>query len=342
MADSFPEWIARVRKDPLGSTGYNKLRDRFRWVETMFAQEHLLAATGASSGTAGEHNAAEIPREVGGIHITAGPTAGADSFRYAPGAARTALGTVQLTLDPSPYPTINQMSLQLQNCSENGINAPCTTSALILSTSLIEFYSKKMTGALATPANNTWAAEDANFHVAIHGPALPPGSPATIGTSKVKGNWLTQDALDWNAMAQSDADLRSKFLADGINLTHSAAGDHTTREVARTYVSAQLQAGGGAYRIQSTSARNPCTSITYVGLGIAQCHFANTWSLPAQVFVIPGYATLNGGLSTDVFSQSTPRSLIGTNNLYIYFYQYDFTNLEWNRADTDFFLVLHA
>ncbi len=333
--DTFPRWLTRVRKDPLGANGYSALLSRFAWAQSLLAKEHLLAD--GAVGTAGEHNAAEIPREVGSCYITAGPTGNAQGFRYATGATRSAGGTMQLAINSALYPFAEQIALQVQNCSEAGITKPAITSAKIISTSQIEFYSKSLTSGLG--AGNAWAVDDANLCVAIHGPPLRTGLGGVQGIAKAKGDWLTEDAADWNAQVQADLDLRSKFLEDGIGGSHSAAGDHLCREVAKTF--ADVYYSGGAYRIRSTSSRNALAAST---LGTGICRLTNTtpWTLSAQPFVMTNYAASNGGLVTDMYANSTPRSLITTTTIDIYLYKYDQVAKTWAHADTDFFLTVHA
>ncbi len=334
--DTFPEWVAKVRKDPLGAYSYNRLLARFGWVEDYLAKEHLLE-DGASVGTAGEHNASEIPREVGSVYITGGPTANKEGFRYATAATRTALGTVSLTLNPDCYLDPQVMSLQLQNCSEGGINKPCITQAIILSTGEIQFYSKTLSSALHTPGANVWTAEDANFCTAIHSVPLPVGMRAEQGLVKQKGNTLSDDVLDFNAQVQVDAELQAKFLAE-----HLSNGAHTNREVGKTWVDIGVSLGGGAYDILDTSARNPCVTATYGGTGIVTLTFHDAWALSAQPFVMPNYMRVNGGDPKDLYLVVTPRSGITTTEVTCYVYQYDFTMKTWDRADGDFFLVLNA
>lgn len=331
--DSFPPWIPRVRKDPLGPVGYNELINQYRWAESLFGVEHIL-------GT-GEHNAAEISREVGSVYITAGPTANKEGFRYATGATRSAAGTVQLAIDSTKYDVTSQMALQVANCSENGINKPCMTTALIISTSQIEFYSKYLTTPLAA-AGNAWAVDDAHFVAALHGTPLARGAIASVTGYHVKGEtfsdlgaYLLGTPKGWNPYVAADAGLRSAFVAE-----HSTAGVHINREVARTYAS--IYYSGGAYRIRDSSTRNPCSAVTTVGTGHCKLTFTNAWSLSAQPFLMVDYARSNSGAQGDIIVGVTPRSLISTTEVHYYFYKYDTAALTWDRYNTDFFTVIHG
>lgn len=337
--DSFPPWVTRVRKDPLGPVGFNQLTaERFRWVEKMFGQEHLLEA-GASVGTAGEHNAAEIPREVGSVYYAAGPTYSAHDFRYATGVTRNGVGDVSLNLDSDPYPNIYQLALQVQNCSESAINKPTSTGYVVVSTSEVRFYSYVLTSGLG--AGNAWAAEEADFCVALHAPPLPVGANSTLGTSKHRGDFLTDDAADWNATVLADATIRDNF-----GQGHDATGSHDVREVAKGWGRIGVRSGGGAFDILETGTLNPIAGVTRPGIGIAEITFTTAFTLSAQPFVELDYARNNGGTEEQVFAGGTPRSFIFTDGgavkLRVYTYEYDTGALTWARADCDFFIAVHG
>lgn len=336
--DTFPPWVPRVRKDPLGSVGYNRLLERFRWGEMLFAKEHLLADAPGGQGFTGEHNAPEIPREVGSIYTIGGPALAFEGFRYATGVNLSATGTAQLNLDNSVYPSVDQMALQVQNCSESGLNKPCITTAKFNNTGQVELYSKYLTSALG--AANAWAVENANICVAVHGPKLPGGLSAIEGIAKLRADWLTQAAADWNAQVQVDATLRAKFLVDLVGPTHTTAGVHVCREVGRTWADIYWDSGV-AYRIRDTSSRNPCNTVTRVGLGHVRLTFS-AWTLSAQPFVMTNFAASNSGLVTDIIVSSTPRSLITTTTIDVFLYKYDAGAMTWARYDADFFIVVHA
>lgn len=336
MSDSLPFWRTRVRKDPLSAKDYYDLAlDRYRWVERQYSYEHVVV-DGASVGTAGQHNAPEIPREVGSIYTVAGPLYSIEDFRYATAATRLATGSLTLDLDPAPYSSTTDMAVQIQNCSENGINKPCLTSQIVVSTSSIAIFHRTLTSALG--AGNTWAAEDANCAVAVHGPALAGGGWLLISKNKMRGLAITDETDDINASVQADADLRAMFL-----LEHDSAGNHTAREVAQAWASIGVRSGGGAFDILDTGTRNRCTAATYVGAGICELTFQNAWVLSAQPFVSTDCQRLNGGAEADIYNSVTPRSFITTTTLRVYLYKYTAGSPgTWARADTDFFVAVHG
>lgn len=337
--DSFPPWVDKVRKSPLGSTGYNALTiDRFRWLEDQFGKEHLLQ-DGTSVGTAGEHNAAEIPREVGSIFVIGGPDYDLEDFRYATGVTRNALGDVSLDLDPDPYSSQYQMSLQVQSCSERWATKPAITGAQIISTSEVRFTHYYLTSALG--AGNAWAAEDADFCVAIHGAPLPRGAPNTVGLTKRRGDELSELSTDYNAMLDADAKLRGDF-----GQAHDASGVHDVREVAKAWAHIGVHAGGGVYDVLASGANNPCVSATWVSAGQCLLEFTDALTLSAQPFLMSDYARLNSGAETDINVCGCPRSSLFTDGgnvqMTVWTYQYDPVGMTWARADADFWVVVHG
>ncbi len=330
--DSFPPWVAKVRKDPLGAVGYSSLIDRAKWAERQFLAEHLATNVG---GGAGEHNAAEVPREVGAIYVSGGgPVFDLEGFRHATGVANPATGTFEVALDSNVYPSVDAMTVQIQNTSENGINKPCLSSFTINSSSEIVVYQKKLFSALG--AGNVWAAEDTTFSMAIHGAPIGVGVPGTPGIRKQRGDELSSTVTDINQQIQFDADLREKFLLD-----HNASGQHINCEVGQTWAHVEVDSGGGAYSIVATGTRNPLT-VTRLSLGVVRLTNTTPWVLPAQPFVTTDYQRANGGAEEDTYNSPCPRSLVTTTTFDVFLYKYDFIANTWARADTDFFVVVHA
>lgn len=330
-ADSFPPWATRVRKDPLGAVGYNRLLERGRWAEAQFLAEHI--STDVGSG-AGEHNAAEVPREVGSVYVSAGPTYNLEGFRHATGVTRPAAGAFAVALDSNLYTSTNTMTAQLQNTSERGINKPCLSSFVITSTSEIIVCQQYLTSALG--AGNAWATEDDSFVMAIHGAPLTVGLPGTLGIKKQRGDELSETSTDYNAQVQFDAALRAKFLLD-----HTAAGLHANREVAQSWANVGIKSGGGDVVLLSTGTRNPL-SASYIGAGQIRVTNTTPWVLSAQPFVMTDYQRDNSGAESDIYVACCPRSSITTTTVDIYIYKYDTGAKTWARADTDFFIVVHA
>lgn len=330
--DSFPPWLARVRKDPLGASSYNTLIARAKWAEALFLKEHT--SEGVAGGGVSEHNAAEVPREVGSVYVAGGPTYNIEGFRHAISVTRPALGTFAVALDNSAYLDAARMTVQLQNTSERGINKPCISSFIIASTSEVDVCQKYLTSALG--AANAWAAEDDSFVLAIHGGALAPGNPGTVGILKQRGDELSDVAADCNAQVQFDADLRAKFLLD-----HSTAGVHTCREVAKSWAHVYVEAGGGSYKVADTGTRNPLT-VSRPGLGIVRLTNTTAWTLSAQPFVTTDFQRTNSGVEDDTYIACVPRSLITTTTVDVYLYKYDFGAMTWARADTDFYISIYA
>lgn len=333
--DSFPPWSDKVRNDPLGAAGYNTLIARQKWAEALFLAEHISTDVG---GGAGEHNAAEVPREVGSVYVAGGPTYLKEGFRHATGVTRPALGTFAVALDTNVYTNSAQMTVQVQNTSERTLGAggkPCISTFTITSTGEIQVCQKYLTTALGV-AGNAWAAEDDSFVMAIHGAPLTVGLPGTTGILKQRGDELSDVSTDYNATVQFDADVRAKFLLD-----HTAAGLHSNREVAQCWANVKVRSGGAAFDIVETGTRNALT-VSRPSIGIARLTNTTAWVLSAQPFVMVDYQRSNGGAASDVYCAVCPRSSITTNVVDVHLFQYTAGTNVWARADTDFYIAIHA
>ncbi len=342
MADELPEWVTRVRNDPLGARGYNQVAvERLAWARRLYGYEHIQYDGGIAAR--GEHNAREVPREVGSLEAVAGPAYTATNFRYATGTTRPGLGTCSLTLDPAPYVDINRMAVQVQNMSNVGDDVPCMTGYAIASTSEIQFFNKKLNNALG--AGNAWVAEDACFAVAIHADPVPDFSGFPSSLSKQRGDPITSSGLDFNNAINVDALLRASYLAE-----HNVDGVHINREVARSWAHIGIQSGAADYDVLDTMplyAR--CKSATRNSIGKCTLVFAaapTNWVLDAQPFVQTDYARLNAGAEGDTFVSVCPREAVtlsgGELSVIVYLYQYNFGTQQWARADTDFFISVHG
>jgi len=331
MSDSFPSWIARVRNDPLGAAGYNRLIERAKWVERLFLSEHLSTNVG---GGIGEHNAAEVPREVGGVYVAAGPSYAFEDFRHARNVTRPVIGEFALELDPNVYTNAAAMTVQVQNTSENGSNVPCLTTFSITDTTEILFFQRLLTSSLG--GGNVWAAEDESFVAAIHGEPLVVGAPGLTGLQKTRGTAISELSYDYNGQVQFDSDLRSKYLLD-----HDSTGKHINREVAQTWANIESDSGGGAVTVLDTSARNPLTA-TWLGIGEVRLTNTTPWVLGAQPFITTDYARSNGGAVSDIQVACCPKPTITTTTIDVFTYKYDVGTATWDRVDTDFYVVVYA
>jgi len=130
--------------------------------------------------------------------------------------------------------------------------------------------------------------------------------------------------------------VRAKFLLD-----HTAAGLHKNREVAQSWARVDVASGGGVYRIVESGSRNTLT-VTRPSIGIARLTNTTPWVLSAQPFVMCDYQRSNGGAQGDVYVAVCPRSGTSTTTVDVHIFKFDTTALTWARADTDFYIVVHA
>lgn len=326
MADSFETWVARIRKDPLGPQGLNQLGSGYKWNEQNFNREHILLT--------GEHNAPEIPREVGSIDYSGGGgTIAKKDFRHATAVSNPATGQQRLTVPATAYPAgYIQTSMQVQNCSETGSSVPCIAHAIFTSGTQVDVYTQKLNNALG--AGNTWAVENSPVSLALHGQPIPYGQSAAEMSMKVRGDFLTDESAQWNAHVAADAGLRKAFLVE-----HQTSGIHKNREYAISY--GHVTWDGATERVVG-GGRNSPASVLRVSQGRYTVTLTSAVTLSMQVFLSVDYARTNGGTDSEIWVACTPYSAITTTTFGVWLYTFNTGTNQWARGDTDFFFVAHA
>lgn len=191
-----------------------------------------------------------------------------------------------------------------------------------------------MTSALGA-AGNSWGADDASLSVAIHSLPLVANAYSTVSIPAflTRGAFLTK--TNHNNLTAANSGLRSRFLA-----THTSAGAHNVREVAKCHGQFTYDSGYSA----DADAINFGT-VTTNGTGDVTVNFGSTLTSPTQVFVqvtyprTSTYATGGGG---GIYAIGCPRSTCTTTSVRIYFYAYRASTNTWDRADCDFSLSVYG
>lgn len=327
---SLQDWVIRVRKDPLGASGWDSLLQLYRFAEAYnFQSEHILDD---NLGTHyGEHNAANVPRDVGDVHSGA-----VQAAKYAAVGSHPATGEFDLTFSGFTFTTLWDfpfLSVQATSMSENGATKPAIVGSQIVGNNDIRFYCHYLTSALG--AGNTWAAEDADFAFAIHGTPRPAGLSLQPASLKSRGDTLDFNAVD--ALAEAEAELWANF---GSGHSQSSS-KHTATVIPKAYCQLGfISTGTPHYTNLVQDPNNNTGTITRVGTGHVQVHFANAWTLPLQPFFGIDYPRTSGGTPAHPYVIVAPYSLQTTSMVELYIYKYDGTN--WVRDDTDFWLSVHA
>lgn len=332
IPNQIPAWVNRVRQDPLGPVGANSLLALHGFAEKqVFAPRHLV---GLDYGVhAGEHNQAEVPRDVGDVYYPAGATM--EAAKYA-AVTHTATGEVKLTFSGFTFPTLwdsPSISVQATSMSENGINKPATIGTQIVGNNDIRFYTHYLSSALG--GNATWSAEDAPFAFAIHGTPRSQRSPLVLPPAWQRGSGLRHP--EFNLMLQASADLWANFGAEHSQST----GLHATRRYPKGYVHLGWN-GVATYSKLENDPNNPATTITRVGQGHVQVNFTTAWTLPLQPFFAVDYQRTAGLATNKAWVIVAPYSLQTTTRCELYIYSYDVAGNAWNRDDTDFWLSVYA
>jgi hypothetical protein len=319
-------WTTRVRKDPLGAVGWDSLTQLFRFTEQQnLGVEHIIG----SGSHAGEHNAPNIPRDVGNIHSNA-----IGVKVYSSLGSHPATGEYRLTFSGYSWSTLwdfPSISLQVAAMSEDGNNKPCLVVANPVANNDFRFYPWKLSSALG--AGNAWVAQDADFAWCIHGTPRPIGTPEVLAPLKMKGETL--DDVTVNDLITAEANLFAKF-----GQYHSQTdGHHQALVVPKAWAYLGWN-GSTSYSAVDHDPSNPTTVITRVGQGHVQVSFTTAWSLPTLPFFSADFPRKSGGSPGKPYVICTPYSAQTSSRVELYIYSYDGTN--WGRDDTDFFLTVYG
>lgn len=301
-----------ARKDPLGPVRVNQLDSNTRWADDLQRVEHLAN---------GEHNALEIPWVLGHVDGTTGylfdtTFGGGTIANPATGAFTVNVASGVLTLPAASV---------IANVSDSAIESkPHTITWEGVSDTSIKVRIRELSSALG--AGNTWADVNRNFDIAIHAPAQSPeASLLNAFTPKVRRNFLTEAATDWNALAKNTA-----LAWNAARLEHDADGAHNLNRIAKAVWWGRPSAGPSFSTILETGIKN----LTYVGTGIVELVTDATW------------ASANNHVA--VFCEAQPASgseLVIVNArcfkaTRIRLYTYVFAGTNWTRADRSLFCAV--
>jgi len=319
----FTQLDDKARKDPLGPGYFNALAMNQTALDDFHVAEHL---------DSGEHNAAEIARTMGRIRYNAGAYSLEGFNGYASGTTNPAVGDVQLVLNAGAFVSTS-MAVDCTNMSETGSSKPCMTTVNVVDDTHVEFFSKYLSTALGV-AGNTWTDEDCNLSVGVHSLPLVGDAYTAVSIPALLSReaWLTK--TNYNNLVTADSQLRARYLT-----THTAAGAHNVREVAKA--SGYIYYSGGTY-VAAADAVNFGT-VTKNGTGDVTVAYGSTLTSPVQVFVQVSYPR-TAGLSTGfaIYGLGCPRSTCTTTDVRLYFYGYSTSTNTWSRADCDFLLSVHG
>jgi len=319
----------KVRKDPLGPVTLNQLHENVKAVDASFLHEHFAA---------GGHNAVEVPWILG--HVNAATTGYLFDTAYGgttiarPAVGRLTVSAVSGVVGTTTgvAGTVVPVASILANVSDAAIaTSPHVVEAEMVSTTSVELRTRYLTTTVGT-VGNAWAAVAVSTDVAVHAQkqAVPPSALAS-NLLKVRRDFLTEQATDWNALVSNQGILRKALTVEHVpDLTLTTfVGDHLVNRIAKasgifiptsaTTYSAQTSKGVGAVTWISTGVVEvTLNEYTLSSVDLAACF------CQAQQDGVDELVIVNGRCTT-------------TAKFRFYIYAYSVSENKWSVANRSFY-----
>jgi len=311
---------AVIRKSPLGPVTVNTLHANTAVTDGMMMSEHF---------SSGKHNAIEVPWVVGAVNSAT--TGYLFDTAYGGGTiARPAVGRATVSIVAGVVGTVPGVSgisvpaaAVLANVSDAAIATfPHVIETEMVSATSVELRTKYMSTTLGT-VGNSWADVAVGFDVALHAQKQP--STATLLSTyltKQRRDFLTDAALDWNAMVSNQGVLRKT-----LSLEHSTAGAHNVSRIARAWGLFKPSAGPAF----SIVASKGVVSVTRVSAGIVDVVIDSTLSGVTVAACFPRAQPATADELVIVNGRCT-----ATTTFRFYIYVYSVAENKWTRDDRTF------
>ena len=311
----------KVRKDPLGPTTLNQAHQNIRVVDGLVRNEHF---------SDGQHNAVEVPWVLG--HVTSGTTGylfdttygGGTITRPATGEATVNVATGVIGDGPSYNGSTTPAASIIGNVNDSDIaNTPHLITTEISSTTLVTTRVRRLTSTLGSPGN-TWESVARAFNIAIHAQKQPVSDSLLASyLLKVRRDFLTQQATDWNALVSNQGTVRAAMM-----LEHASDGSHNVNRIAKAAGWFRPTSGPDFALTYGVGADSP----TYVSTGVVEVKISTTLSstnlaacfCSAQPASDDELVIINGRCTA-------------TNKFRFYIYGYSVAENQWDRVDRPFF-----
>jgi hypothetical protein len=315
-----------VRKDPLGPATLNQLHANISdCIDPLVRREHF---------SDGQHNALEIPWVLG--HVDSGTTGYLFDTAYGGGTiARPAAGRATISVISgvigniyAPGSVFTPAASVIANPSGTDIDStPQLVEVEVVSATSIEVRLWRMTSALGSPGN-TWSLHTEGFDVAVHS-LKQPVEASLLGShlTKVRRDFLTEQATDWNALVSNQGVVRKAIM-----LEHASTGAHLVDRVAKAQGWFR-PAAGPSYSILTS---HGVASVSRISAGVVE--------------VTLDGLTLSSTSLAACFPQVQPASadelviIAGrahsTTTFRFYLYVYSVAENKWTRDDRPFFAAM--
>jgi len=329
----------RSRKDPLGTSTLAHVRENVEAIQGLFRKEH---------GPTGLHNVLEVPKAIGSITYSASYSStpgglGEGGFGSLASGHNPAVGTLILTIT-SGICTID-MGVQVCSMVENNSLYPHIVGYNVTAANKVEFYIKKLNvGTDPTAlgvAGNSWVAVDGSFDFAVFSVAYDDVA-ASINemTPLTRANGLRFGS--WNTLVDNTS-LQNHWYKKGHTAT---TGVHKIFDVPVN--TALIKWSGattaGSYSAADENYKSSALALNRVSTGVVEISLASgSWTTPISAFFEADYTRTAGtGSQADIYRVVSETSKKTASKITVYIYKYTAATNIWDRADADFFAVIHS
>lgn len=303
-----------VRRDPLGPQRLNALDANTRLFDNLQRVEHLAN---------GEHNALEVPWVLGHVDGTTGYLFDTDYGGGTLANPATGAFTVSVASGVLTLPAASVMA----NVSDSAIETkPHLITWEGVSGTSIKVRIRELSSTLGV-AGNTWAEQNRDFDIGIHAP--PKAVEASLlnaTTTKVKRDFLTESAADWNARAKNTA-----LAYNAARLEHKAGGGHDVNRIAKAVWWGKPTTGPSF----STTLSEGIKALSYVSLGVVELETDATFALQNKMAC---FCEAQPGTADEIVVVNGRG--FATNKFRFYIYRYSTTLTGWERVDRPFFAAM--
>lgn len=314
----YAKLLTKARKDPLGAPSVNQLQLNALALDELARVEHF---------DDGQHNALEIPWVLGHLDDGATPTGYLLDTAFGGGTlARPATGRYTCSVVSGVVPSDvdgNLLYSAMANVSDSAIESkPHTITVEAVSATSFQYRVRQLSSALG--AGDTWADQNRDIDIGIHSLAKA-ADTSLLGAyrEKRRGQTLTEQPTDWNALVQNQGIIRKASL-----LEHTSAGEHSLNRIAKGVGWFDYSAG------YSMADERNLASVTGLSTGVV------------EVVMDANFTSTNNMACFPEVQPATPEELVivngrgfatGAGTSAFRFYIYAFDGANWARADRSFF-----
>jgi hypothetical protein len=215
----------------------------------------------------------------------------------------------------------------LANVSDSAIATyPHAVEVEMVSQTSIEVRTWYMSSTLGSPGNS-WAVVAVRFDVALHAQAQP-GDDSVLASHlvKVRRDFLTEQATDWNALITNQGAMRK-----ALSLEHTSAGVHNVNRIAKAWGWFKPAAGPTF----ATVVTQGVTSVSRISAGVVEVTIDATLSSTDLAACFPQAQPASADELVIINGRCT-----ATNKFRFYIYVYSVAENKWTRDDRSFSAVM--